>query len=459
MRSQAWILALVGAAVAAGVLSRTGAAKHPPDAHVVVVSIDGLMPEDVRAASAAPEPLPEIAALRTAGAVAEGVAGVSPSLTYPTLASLATGVRPGRHGIFQNAVFDPPAGNSRWHFEAGHLRVPALWDRARAAGLVTAAVSWPVTLGAKMDALIPAIEPTLGEEPWLERARQSATPGLVDEVVASLGEFGPGDAEDPIKRDRFSARAAALILKTYRPHLLLVRFVEADWVRHARGPHGEGVDEALQRLDERVGEVVAGARAAGIFERTTFVIAGDHGLREVSTALQPNVVLRGAGLLETGPDDQIRSWKAASQKGAIHLADPQDGATADRVSALFRTLAASTHHGRFRVVERPELDALGADPEALLYLEPAEGYVVNDRFVGDDFLAPAPVKAHNGFLEGGRDLPAGLVLSGAGVRPGARLPLVRQIDLAPTVALLLGFDMPGAEGTALEGALVADRRD
>jgi hypothetical protein len=49
----------------------------------------------------------------------------------------------------------------------------------------------------------------------------------------------------------------------------------------------------------------------------------------------------------------------------------------------------------------------------------------------------------------------GLILAGAGVRRGVPLPLVRQVDLAPTMARLLGFEMPDADGVALVGVLAA----
>lgn len=75
MRAPTWLLVVIAAVAAAGVLSRTGAAKHPPAGHVVVISIDGLMPEDVFGPSGIR--LPAIAALRTTGAAAEGLEGVA----------------------------------------------------------------------------------------------------------------------------------------------------------------------------------------------------------------------------------------------------------------------------------------------------------------------------------------------------------------------------------------------
>jgi hypothetical protein len=305
-------------------------------------------------------------------------------------------------------------------------------------------------VGVQVDHLIPMVEPSPGNEPWLQLVTRSSTAGLVPEVALAAGGLCESDVLDPVRRDLFSAAAAAHVLRTRRPHLLLVSLVEADWIRHARGPHGPGVEEALRRLDDRVGEVVSAARDAGILPRTAFVVTGDHGHRDVHTALLPNAVLRRHGLIQTGPGDEVRSWRAIGQRGGIHLADPSDPQAASQVRQLFRELA-EAHPGTFRLVERAELDARGADPSALLYLEPAEGYLVGDRLTGNTFLEPAPVKGHAG-------IRTGLLLSGAGVRPGAPLALVRQVDLAPTVAQLLGFSMPGAEGRPLTEAFVEHGR-
>jgi len=47
----------------------------------------------------------------------------------------------------------------------------------------------------------------------------------------------------------------------------------------------------------------------------------------------------------------------------------------------------------------------------------------------------------------------GFVAWGSGVRRGVRIPWLRQIDVAPTVALLLGVPLDEADGRAPLGAL------
>jgi len=42
---------------------------------------------------------------------------------------------------------------------------------------------------------------------------------------------------------------------------------------------------------------------------------------------------------------------------------------------------------------------------------------------------------------------------GAGIRPGARLPLANAVDVAPTAARLLGLRMENVDGRVLEEML------
>ena len=79
------------------------------------------------------------------------VTGVTPTVTYPSHTTLVTGVAPAVHGILNNTPFDPLGENAGgWYWYADDIKVPTLWDVAGDAGLVTANVDWPVTVGARI---------------------------------------------------------------------------------------------------------------------------------------------------------------------------------------------------------------------------------------------------------------------------------------------------------------------
>src|SRR5215470_15614341 len=88
--------------------------------------------------------------------VVTGALSVLPSVTYPAHTTIATGVFPARHGIVTNYAWDPVDKNlTGWWWYAEDIRAPTLWDAARAAGRKVALIDWPVTVGAKVDVLVP----------------------------------------------------------------------------------------------------------------------------------------------------------------------------------------------------------------------------------------------------------------------------------------------------------------
>lgn len=65
---------------------------------------------------------------------------------------------------------------------------------------------------------------------------------------------------------------------------------------------------------------------------------------------------------------------------------------------------------------------------------------------------PSPYHGH-GYLPDHPSMRPLLVLSGAGIVPGRSLGHVRNIDVAPTIAALLGLSLEGVEGRVLREAL------
>lgn len=422
--------------------------------HVVLVSLDGFDPTTYMDPARFGVELPTLKALRESGSWAAGVEVQYPSMTYPGHTSIVTGVRPVKHGVYQNTQLDPATSATNWYFENRLMKVPAIWDTAEANGLSTAGVSWPVSVGAKMRTLYPESNQAPRDMTWLERARQESSPGLVDAVVKELGGFGPRDNLDPVKRDRFATTMATHIIRTVKPNLIVIHLMQTDEAQHDHGPRSPEARVAFANQDRHLAEIVRAVDEAGIRARTTFVITGDHGFYKVHSMFQPNVVLRSMGLLSTDARGAVTAWKAQTHGFAIKLKDRNDAATAEAITRRFASLAEGQYKGLFRVVTRPEMDTLGADPDALLALEPAEGYTVQTSVDGDAFLAPTTRRGQHGYLPSNPQLRTGLILAGAGIRPGLELPFVRQIDLAPTVARLLGFDMKDVDGVPMSGVLL-----
>jgi len=455
-RQAALFLTLLAAAAARTAAQGASPAPRLAD-HVILISIDGFRPAVYLDPEREGVKIPNLLALKESGSAAEGVVVTYPSMTYPSHTAIVTAVSPAKHGIVTNTILDPLNGSRLWFYENSAMKAPAVWEAARKNGLKTAGVSWPVSVGAQMDVIYPESNQAPSDMTWLARARRDSTPGLVDAVVSDLGGFGERDNLDPVKRDRFAAATAVRIVRTEKPNLMVVHLMETDSAQHASGPGSPEARAAYERVDAHVGEIIKAVDEAGLRSRTAFVITGDHGFSRVHALFQPNVVLRDAGLLKTDDKGRIAEWSAVLHGMAVVMKEPGSKALASRVEALFDDLARTKYKGLFRVVGRGELNERGAYPGALFFIEPAEGYYLSDGFEQNEFLVGTTRRGAHGFIPAEPRMFTGLIAAGAGIKAKVPLPSVRQIDIAPTVARLLGFTMPGVDGVPLFGVVDAPR--
>jgi predicted AlkP superfamily pyrophosphatase or phosphodiesterase len=108
------------------------AAQTAPDRALLVISIDGMRPDYVSAADRHGLKIPNLRRISATGAHARGVRGVLPTVTYPSHTTMMTGVRPAKHGIYENTTFDPLGRNlSGWYWYSEAIQVRRSGTRRR----------------------------------------------------------------------------------------------------------------------------------------------------------------------------------------------------------------------------------------------------------------------------------------------------------------------------------------
>ncbi|MBI3543660.1 MAG: alkaline phosphatase family protein [Deltaproteobacteria bacterium] len=241
------------------------------DRRVVLISIDGFRPEFYKSAD---YEAPNLKHLAATGISADAMMTVFPSLTYPSHATLVTGVVPARHGIVANREYSAEKGVGDWFFQASSIKAPTLWDRARAAGKTVAIIHWPGTLGANVDWFVPEVfGPNFDfAEDWA-LVTKNMKKELLDEILAAYPHPGFKGFSDV---DEFTTQAAIRILPTYRPQLALIHFINLDLTQHATGRASPETKAALKTLDEKLGRLLATLDLA----KTTVFIVGDHGFMD-----------------------------------------------------------------------------------------------------------------------------------------------------------------------------------
>src|SRR5580698_4590207 len=200
---------------------------HAQSRSVLLISVDGMKPEYVTKADEHGLKIPNMRKMMQEGAYAEGVNGVVPTVTYPSHTTLITGVWPEKHGIYGNTTFDPERKNlGGWYWYAEDIKVPTLWDAAKAAGLTTAGVNWPVTVGAPIDYLLPEVWRT-GTADDLKLLRAVSTPGLMAKLESSLGAY-PEPINSSPENDRMRTNFAIAILQQDKPKFMAVHLAALD---------------------------------------------------------------------------------------------------------------------------------------------------------------------------------------------------------------------------------------
>jgi len=434
------------------VASSTPSRPEPngPIRHVVLVSLDGLMPDVYLHPEAHQLKIPTLRWLAEQGAVSDGVQSVFPSVTYPSHTSMVTGVDPGKHGITSNRTFDPmDIDLESWHWFADEIKVEPIWRLAKQRGYQTAMIHWPVTVGAQVDWLVPEFwrAKNVNDQKLM---RVVSTPGLLDGVARENPDFWSRYVPPNVSDDALTD-IAIYVMAHARPNLLLLHLVEIDGAQHRHGIDSPEARAAIETDDRQLARLYEAIRRLGMANDTAVVVVSDHGFRGASKMVRPCVLLKSGGLVELGEDGKVRNWKASintnSGSAYVYINDKGDFATREVVRGMFQAQLEKQDSGIGRVYFADEIRARGGDPAAYLALEAAEDYQFGPG-CGGEYVAPPAYHATHGFDPLRPEMHASLLMQGPGIAHG-RIPNARLIDIAPTIAGWLGLNMSQVDGVKL----------
>ncbi len=356
---------LIGSALLVSALPSAASAEP-----VLLISIDGLQPADILKSEERGIQVPNLKQFITNGTYADKVKGVLPTVTYPSHATLLTGVSPAKHGIVGNNSFDPMQINQGgWYWYATDFKVPTLWDAAAKAGLSTANIHWPVSVQAKAVRWnIPQIWRT-GHSDDAKLLKALATPGLIETLEKDIGSYAPG-IDESIDGDETRGRFAAALISHEKPDFTTVYLTALDHEQHEKGPDTAAAYAVLTRIDKVVGQIVAAQMAA--HPDSVIAVVSDHGFSKVDTEINLYRAFIDAGLIMLDGNDKIKSWEASpwnsGGSSAIILSRPDDAALKARVASLLAELKADPKNCIAEIAGSAEIVRLGGSQEASFYI-------------------------------------------------------------------------------------------
>lgn len=426
--------------------------------HVIVISEDAMVYEDTLTL----RELPVFSSIWPKTARVRHMRSIYPSVTYPCHTSMMTGCYPDRHGIVNNELTNLQECSSPWHWFYDQVKTPSIFDVAKAAGLTTAAVFWPVTGNCRsIDYLVNEYWPQSPEESMRQCFLNSgSTPEVVEKCVdphlwMQVNRTHPWC-------DEFITACACSIIREYKPNLLMIHPANIDAYRHQTGLFTPKVTHGLHEIDNWLGWLIRATKDAGIYEDTDFFIVSDHGQINISRVICPNVELARRGLIQVDGSGQVTDYvamvKSTGASAQVYLKEPDNEQALARTEMVLKEMCQAGIYGISRVYTAQE----AAQEERLAgefsFVLETDGFTS----FGNDWTG-ALCRTHDvtdyrfGRATHGHQPDKGpqptLIAFGPSIRPGVVLDRGNIVDEPATVARVLGIDMGDIDGKVLEELL------
>jgi len=352
---------------------------------------------------------------------------VYPSDTFPGHVSLATGTYPDRHGIVDNEFFDRRTDRNGGFYhmspDADWIEAEPLWIAAERQGVPAATYFW---VGSESD--WHGQRPRYRVAPFDGKRPEAAK---VDQILAWLQLPAPE-----------------------RPRLIMSYWAGADTVGHRFGPNSDRLvaqimtqDQQLQRLLAAIDESSTDTAEEPGWATTTVIVVSDHGMAATNTYIDLRAVLAEAGIsarvygtavAQIFVDAPADDGGAVARAGQALAAVPGVRVYAGSQLPADMRLAHPSRTGDWVVTTEPPYTF--SRPKGL---EGAIWAVLSAA--GWDF-------GNHGYAPDDQDMGGIFFALGRGVSNSVSIPVVKQVDVAATVARLLGIQPPrDSEGRPVSG--------
>ncbi len=381
----------------------------PLTSQVILISLDGLQIEDLKNPKLN---LPTLKYFSESGTYARNVESVYPTTSLPAHASLLTGMLPADHGITAEYLFNEQTGKSapEKSATANEIKTDSILLAAERGGLKVAAWNFPLTENAE--------------------AKKSAS--------------------------------ASDLLTNFHEKIDLLRFDEYSAAQQKFGINSIEAITALEKIDQTLAQILAQAEKSGNKNEITWLIVSTHGNAKVEQEFRPNLLLAKKGFLTLDAQGNIKSWIATSRSSggaaAIYLQDANNEEAIKDVQKIFIEEQEKEASALWRVIDKKSAAKLGADPRAAFFIEAAPGFLISEQTTGkkitDKLSASAP-KAAAGYAPSKSEMRGFLIAAGKGIKPKTQIEYAQIIDVAPTIARLLGIELKASRGHVISSILIA----
>lgn len=412
--------------------------------HLIIVSFDGLSTLDFNYISE----LPNFKEYLREASYCKKVYSIYPSVTYPAHATIVTGRYPRSHGIVNNTLLQPDRKSPDWFWQRKYIKGETFYDAAIKKGMRVAALLWPVTAKSKIQYNMPEI---FANRPWQNQIMVSllnGSPLYQLELNKNFGHIRKGLKQPYL--DDFVHQSAVYTIKNKQPDITMIHYVDLDSMRHHYGFNSVQAKQALERHDERLGEIIKALKENHMYEDSTIILLGDHSSLDESKIVNLNVLLKEKGYIKLDDNGKVIDYKAIvkSCDGSAYVYVKDEKLT-DKVHFIIDNFN-KKHICIEEVFTSKEAVQFGADPSCTFMVEARFGYCFTDEMQGEAVKEELSTKATHGYSPLKKDYTTVFMAAGMGINKGEVIEEMSLADEAPTIAELLGIKLKNVDGRIIK---------
>jgi predicted AlkP superfamily pyrophosphatase or phosphodiesterase len=387
---------------------------------VLLVSFDGFRNDYIEKYN-----LPNFRSFAAAGTSSKGIIPCFPSLTFPNHYAIVTGLYPGHHGLVDNSFYDS-ALNIQYAIrdrkaveDSRFYGGTPLWTLASRAGIRSASFFW---VGSEVK------DRSQGPDQYFIYNEKVPFVTRIDSVVAWLK-----------------------LPSSTRPRMITLYFSEPDHTSHMFGPNAPQTHKKLMHMDSLLGYLMNGIRETRVPVNT--ILVSDHGMSELTVNDETFTFLDE---LYNVKSNRVRTVVSST---LAHLYSDSHAV----VDSMFQILKA--HEGKYKVYKKADLPQrwnyqhyrVG---DLVLVSEPYHYIRHSDRPAFNRSAPQGGKFGVHGFDPARvKDMYGLFMAQGPQIKKGKKIGLVRNIDVYPLIAEILGLAIPEIDGDpkALKGIYVKPR--
>lgn len=372
---------------------------------VVLISLDGFRWDYIEKHQAK-----NLALIAKQGVRAQKLIPVYPTKTFPNHLSIMTGLLPTHHGVVDNKFCDKQRqecyamGDGRK--DSSWLNGVPLWNLATLQGVKSATYFWP-----ESDALFNGVLPDY----YYHYSKHSDYQARIDQMLFWLK-----------------------LPHAQRPRFIAGYFSLVDSMGHDFGPDAPQTYEAVQKLDSLIGQLVTRIKSE-VDAPVNVILVSDHGMASVDPT-------QSIAIADLGISQEDFDIKNSGTRVQLYQ---KQGRKLDL--STFKSSLSKQAKGRFTVLTSAQLASVGYQHS------PRVADVIIETTAPRVFSSSGEVDylGTHGYAYT-QDMAAFFVANGPAFKQGFSLDEVKNLDIYPIVAQILGLSLLSpidSEGDTLRPAL------